>query len=248
MAGWGAQLVQVSFFFLSPSDTLDVRTLFSSAFQIDADQTRTNKTPTPQLPFLSAASASAEDGYRVVQALPGRIDFLRTAPDPTESSRQQTLLAWEKELYALLTGVAQASFPMDVVRLALNIELLSYVPNYEEGARALYNSMGIEPIAEKASDLVFQINKRTTLTGHDNLAVNRIVQLSVVEIQKLIFTMPGQNTLTAPEVRYAARRQLDFNTVPSGRTFNAEQRAPILEALAEEIAKFQATGSIREMA
>jgi hypothetical protein len=133
-----------------------------------------------------------------------------------------------------------------VYRLAIVANFIKPVATYEQSARMLYEMLGYDPGLGDVTDLMFQVNKRTAFEGCE---INRLVTLATAAAQNisLEFSPAVGHRSQESLLGLAARRQLDFNTIPNGNLFSIERQIAVLQFIAREMERIMQSGDVRAL-
>lgn len=199
--------------------------IYSAIFRETATSSQKNKFPQPQAPFLSIASGELDRKNLSVQINNGRVDFfIRGIPANSDDLNLELVdPSWafshfENNYSAIAGRLGQ------VYRLAVVTNSGEICSTEADAVSAFGNAIGLK-FPEKgitATDLNFQINRRTTLaTG---VLVNRLTRYNV----DLLALMDGSIPPNMPNLMHGIVRPLkqvlvlntmmDINTVPSSNT------------------------------
>ena len=89
--------------------------------------------------------------------------------------------------------------------------------------------VGFNPGVENATDLIFQVNRRSDFSGVEG---NRVTTVNVMETQS--FRVVGGG-LPRQNLDYGVGVTLDFNTVPDGRVFEDARQKEVIYSILDDV-------------
>jgi hypothetical protein len=241
MESWSVQSLQFVWF-LTRVDDSGAAAAFQKIFEFPPDQTQVNRIPTSGSPFFSSAMSEADGRLMRFSVAPGRADLI-VAAQPNETDPLSDLFELNATLNDLLSRVEAAALHKErVYRVSLVSTLLKRVERYADGVEEFFRSLGFDPKVDDPSDLLFQVNSRVIVGDRE---INRLMHLSTLEFQRFALDLV-EGAPPAPQQRlgFAARRQLDFNTVPDGRLMEYDEQVAIFRWLATETQRIADDGRV----
>jgi len=200
---------------------------------------------TQSVATANISMAMGSDGQTAVrlQLSPGRVDLVllpQSSPDgPTISLLPDVDLA----ITQLKGRFEKASHIIgQVLRLALVANIAHPVNSAAAANTLIRDKLGLKIPFADATDLIFQVNRHGPLSTVPDCEMNRIVKWTAEAIQQITFTAgsPFAPSMTSTDV---ATLMVDVNTVPTGRTFQADQQITIFDELTAEVKRLCADGT-----
>lgn len=166
------------------------------------------------------------DGNLIAETRSERTDFVLAAkptPDgdmPIFGTFPETVHAFREQAEVWLKDISALK------RLAFGVALLMPANDREQGYRQLAPFLRFE-LDPNSRDFVYQINRRLTSSTNPEVAINRVLRLSVAAIQRInVDATNAARTLGAPA--YATRLELDINTAFEYEGALTQQHIPAL--------------------
>lgn len=226
--------------FVSNTEGLAADSLYREGFGDDPSNIQTNKAFSPTTPFLSQA-AGANDGFALLaQVQPGRIDlFIQPSLDQLGQDGMPQLLDLEPALAAADNAVKHLAPKISsCFRVALVTNLIRLVPTSDEAASEIIAHTGLDVAPDGVTDLTISANRTKPI--HEELRMNRLLRLSVLQLQLMSNVAVGFNQGVIPTqvTKFGALMSLDFNSVPLARNMTADEQLAVFDAIAVETRVF----------
>ncbi len=236
---WIVQEVSIVWI-LSAMGEIDAVGIYKGCFGHDPDTFQKNKAFSPSNPTLSQASGVLSEVNLKVVIQPGRVAISFTPPDQEIELAQPNLaidfhraMQFAEDASKLDSGAFGT-----VVRVAMHLRAAMPVGTYAETAQSVFGMMKSGLPVDGATDVSFNINRRTELIPDHK--VNRLVKFSIFSIELAIATDQGQLTqvnagfLEAPS---AVSLLLDLNNVPDRGVLDQDTQRRLFSAYAAEIGR-----------
>lgn len=219
---------------------------------LEPDVMQSNRTPNPQMPFLSSAARAENDLKFTLNVSPGRIDiFVQPA---TDLNKQIIPVINAKKALDAVTKRLERKGALDlknVYRFAVVCAFLDQMANLDTVNKAFFDKVGL-PYMAGATDQSLSLNVRKNIGGIKP-EVNRLVRFSVDMLQQLemIAGGPGPIDLNNGRVINEAlflRSSIDVNSVPMSAEFiDPAQMLAMAKAFSGEVISLYEMKSVGEM-
>lgn len=252
MTEFAAQSVQFAWF-VTDTSGLAAASLMVDVLALDPDIVQTNRTPSPQMPFLSSASRAEGQLKFVLNVSPGRVDlFIQSATEPNETPIP--VIDARQAFDSVIKGLErkEAVGLKNVYRFAVVSNFLEQKENLEASNRAFSEKVGI-PYIGGAMDQSFGLNVRKAIDGIEG-EVNRLVRYSVDTLQQLEMIAPAPGVFDFNNGRiikesFFLRTAIDVNNVPVNAVFfDAPQILMMSKAFSQENISLYEMRQISEIA
>lgn len=217
MTEFAAESVQFAWF-LSDTSGLAAGDLMNGLLGLEPDVTQSNRTPNPQMPFLSSAARIENNFQFVLNVSPGRIDLF---VQPAAGSDKQGFPQIDaQQAFEIVIRFLERKGTVDlqnVYRFAVVCAFLDEMENLEIVNKAFFDKVGMRCMTG-ATDQNFSINVRKYFDGIKP-EVNRLVRYSVDQLKQLEMIAMGPGAINLNNGRvvseiFLLKTVIDVNSVP----------------------------------
>jgi hypothetical protein len=213
----------------------DAEKLYLSLFKQEPERSTSAKQPSQQNPFLETVGGTLDDCSVEIQRQIGRIDLLvhplGSADDLSDGV--PNLLDTQSIFEKIKLALQSSDWMPESQRVSVVASALSLANDLLDARQQFATYVGHDFEIPEASDHFFQINRKAHFGEAE---CNRIVQLSVVEFQKMQISLGATEKAQEVVTLYRALSIVhDFNTVPIGQVFAKTAQLAVFSSLFTEI-------------
>ena len=218
--------------------------LFESLFKCEADSVSSNRTPSPQNPFVETASGKVDQFQIEVQRQIGRIDLI-ISPESTGEPKDGMpfdLLDFEPTIEFVLSSIGKGNWFPACFRVAMVTTSIELQSNLLEAQKKFSSFIGYDLSIPDSSDQFLQVNGRTKF---GDAQCNRIMQVSVVVIQGVQITVgAGGGHQSMQSEHNGLNVVFDFNSVPNGDLLSEDVQRELFLSFGQETVKARNVNSL----
>ena len=220
-------------------------------FQRLADHQPVNaSTSTTPIGAMSNASGQIQTYDVNIAVQPSRTDMVLSQMEqrpPEQQNGPLPIIEIDHALAVLRKAVEDLEIP-SVNRFGLVANVSQIVDSMEEVGIATLGSIGLDLPFGDVSDVLFKINRRTSIPSVSGLLINRVMTWQPEIFQRMQVQMPafgGGSLMAAPilgQAHHAVTVNVDINTVlEAKRTFTKPELRSIFTAMNTELLRLSAS-------
>lgn len=206
--------------------------------------------PSPREPFLSAANGQHDGLSFRTQIGPSRVDLIVSAQEQEDGEGLGAEEFSAAEALDYILGRISNFSPEvigDVGRLSIISNLAKPFENYLSAASHVFKFCGMEIDSSGFTDINFQANKRLNI--EHGMMINRLFRFAIAAQRVFAFEIDqasGAQISNQPigTEKISLLLQMDFNTVPDGKTIIPADQYSIFKRITDETLKFAEAKSI----
>lgn len=207
---------------------VDIPTFFESLLGEEPEVIRKNRAPSATNPTLATAESFINGAQFSLNFQPGRIE-LSITPESGREYQTIPVLDLSHQLNYVRARLMAAAWLPEAVRISC-IVVKRIDADSADGASDLFcKYLGFNHGVVGATDLLFQINRRSDYAG---VLANRVTTVSAPETQSITLR---NGELAQPKRHFGIDVQLDFNTVPDGARYSAEDQKRIFDLMIDSV-------------
>jgi hypothetical protein len=252
MTKFTAESVQFSWF-LADTSGLVAGDLMNKLLDLEPDLTQSNRTPNPQMPFLSSATRVENDFKFILNVSPGRTDLIvKSATEPDEQPFKQIDVQKAFEIVIRYLERKGSVGLQNIYRFAVVCAFLDEVESHEKANKAFFEKVGLRYMAG-AMDQSFIVNVRKNFDGIEP-EVNRLVRYSIDHFQQIEMINVGPKSInlnngSVVSEAFLLKTVIDVNSVPrSEYIIDGSELLSMAKAFSEEIMYVHKINTIGDMA
>lgn len=232
---WKASQFQVVWF-PSDIDRIEISNIYKLLTNKEPDGYESHKVPNPNNPFLSRAYGEVNGRLNNVHLNTGRIDWFFEPVHEVGCDPYLYLLDIVPNLEYIRSQIQKldGTIIRNVTRISVVSTIIKPMSSFLSASKYLTKLCRIDIEPKNLHEFSLQVNRRKLVT--DKVEINRLVRFFVEENTWLDFQIGNNTTVLSTPIQknYATKIILDFNTVPTGHTYNTDEQRNLFNDLLNE--------------